>query len=90
MKNGIWKRRLTVENVKRETGGVPILSFGKGNNFHQFKQALSVVSLKDFGNLGKRILKGSYFIPENYNCNSQCANTGIIERASEVSRKDET
>jgi hypothetical protein len=46
------------------SSGVPIRRFGKGNNFHQFKQALSEVSSKDFGNLGKLILKGSYFIPE--------------------------
>ena len=63
-KNGNWRLRQAFEYNKREAGRVPILRFGKGNNFHQFKQALLEVSLKEFGNLGKLIQKGSYFVPE--------------------------
>ena len=50
-KNGTWRRRQGFEITKREAGGVPILRFGKGNNFHQFKQALSEVSLRELESL---------------------------------------
>jgi hypothetical protein len=41
-----------------------MLRFGKGNHFHTFKQALSEVALKEYGNLGKLINLGKYYIPE--------------------------
>jgi hypothetical protein len=62
-KTGTWRPRQGQEVIRRDTSGVPILRFGKGNNFHRFKQALSEVSLKEFGNLGKLIQKGKYFEP---------------------------
>jgi hypothetical protein len=53
-KTGTWKPRQGQEVIRRDTSGVPILRFGKGNNFHRFKQALSEVSLKEFGNFFSR------------------------------------
>jgi hypothetical protein len=47
------------EEIKKD--GVPILRYGKGNNFHKFKQALSEVALKEYGNLGKLINLGMYY-----------------------------
>jgi hypothetical protein len=44
--------------------GIPMLHYGKGNNFHKFKHALSEAALKDFGNLGKLINLGKYYVPE--------------------------
>jgi hypothetical protein len=44
--------------------GIPMLRFGKGNNFHKFKQALSEVALREYGNLGKLINLGKYYVPE--------------------------
>jgi hypothetical protein len=56
-KAGTCTPRQGHEVIRRDTSGGPILWFGKGNNFHRFKQALSEVSLKEFGNLGKLIQK---------------------------------
>jgi hypothetical protein len=43
--------------------GIPMLRFGKGNNFYKPKKALSVVSIKTFGNLGRLIKEEKYYIP---------------------------
>ena len=40
-KTGTWRMRQGSDVVRKDTSGVPILRFGKGNNFHRFKQALS-------------------------------------------------
>jgi hypothetical protein len=40
-----------------------MLRYGKGNNFHKFKHALSKVAFKEFGNLGKLINLGKYYVP---------------------------
>jgi hypothetical protein len=42
---------------------MPILKYGKGNNFHKFKVALSEAAQKGFGNLGKLIELEKYYIP---------------------------
>jgi hypothetical protein len=63
-KSNTWQQRQGNEGNKKETSGIPILRFGKGNNFYQFKQTLSEVSLREFGNLGKLIQRGTYFQPE--------------------------
>ncbi len=44
--------------------GIPILRFGKGNNFYKFRQALSEVCLKEFGNLGRLIEEEKAYVPE--------------------------
>jgi hypothetical protein len=59
-----WQQHQGKEGNKKETSGIPILRYGKGNNFYQFKQTLSEVSLREFGNLGKLIQRGTYFQPE--------------------------
>jgi hypothetical protein len=50
------------EKIKKD--GVPMLRYGKENNFHKFKQALSDVALKEYGNLGKLINLGKYYVPQ--------------------------
>jgi hypothetical protein len=44
--------------------GIPMLCYGKGNSFHKLKHALSEAAFKEFGNLGKLINLGKYYIPE--------------------------
>jgi hypothetical protein len=53
--------RKSEDNAKKD--GIPMLRYGKGNNYHKFKQALSEVALKEFGNLGKLINLGRYYVP---------------------------
>jgi hypothetical protein len=50
------------EEIKKD--GIPMLRYGKGNNFHKFKQALSEVALREYGNLGKLINLGKYYVPQ--------------------------
>ncbi len=35
--------------------GVPMLRFGKGNNFFKFRQVLAEVCLKEYGHVGRLI-----------------------------------
>jgi hypothetical protein len=42
---------------------LPILKYGKGNNFVKFKVALSEVALEEYGDLGRLIKQESYYIP---------------------------
>jgi hypothetical protein len=42
---------------------LPILKYGKGNNFVKFKAALSEVALEEYGDLGRLIKKESYYLP---------------------------
>ena len=44
-KTGTWKPRQGQEVIRRDTSGVPIRRFGKGNNFHRFLQAGAVRSI---------------------------------------------
>jgi hypothetical protein len=49
---------------KEETkGGLPMLRFGKGNNFYKFKAQLSNVAIEKYGNLGKLIELEKYYTP---------------------------
>jgi hypothetical protein len=41
----------------------PVLKYCPGNNFAKFKEAISKVALKDYGDIGKRIRQGTYYIP---------------------------
>jgi hypothetical protein len=52
------------DDMKKGADGKPMLCFGKGNNFHKFKQVLWEAALKEYGNLGKLINLGMYYIPE--------------------------
>ncbi len=41
---------------------IPILKYGPSNNFVKFKEAMAKAALKQYGDLGRLILQGSYFI----------------------------
>jgi hypothetical protein len=43
---------------------IPMLKYGKGNNFFQFQQALYKRALKDYGDLAKLLTLNKYYIPE--------------------------
>ena len=49
---------------KPEEKGIPMLKFGKANNFYKFRAALSNEATEKFGNLGKLIDLEEYFLPE--------------------------
>jgi hypothetical protein len=44
-------------------GGLPMLRFGKGNNFYKFKAQLSNAAIEKYGNLGKLIELERYYVP---------------------------
>jgi hypothetical protein len=43
---------------------IPMLKYGKGNNFFQFQQALYKRALKDYGDLAKLLTLNKYYVPE--------------------------
>ena len=43
---------------------LPILRYGRGNNFVKFKTALSEVALEEYGDLGRLIRLEKYYVPE--------------------------
>ncbi len=49
------------EEVK--TGMIPMLKYGKGNNFYKFKAALLEAALREYGNLGKLIKQEKCYVP---------------------------
>jgi len=51
------------EGKKKDPEAIPILKYGPGNNFAKFKEAISKVALKEYGDLGKLIRQGTYYIP---------------------------
>lgn len=63
-KSNTWQQLQGNEDNMKETSGLTILRYGKGNNIYQFKQTLFKVSLREFGNLGKLIQRSTYFQPE--------------------------
>ncbi len=48
---------------KPEEKGIPILKFGKANNFYKFRAALSNEATERYGNLGKLIDLEKYYVP---------------------------
>jgi hypothetical protein len=52
------------KSQKRNQGGLPMLKYGKGNNYFKFKQALAEMVIKEYGNLGKLIELEKYYIPK--------------------------
>jgi hypothetical protein len=46
-----------------KTGTIPMLKYGKGNNFYKFKAALLEAALREYGNLGKLIEQEKYYVP---------------------------
>ncbi len=51
------------EIKKKDPEAIPVLKYGPGNNFAKFKEAISKVALKEYGDLGKLIRQGAYYIP---------------------------
>jgi hypothetical protein len=49
---------------EEKPGGLPMLKYGKGNNYFKFKQALAEMAIKEYGNLGKLIELGKYYVPK--------------------------
>jgi hypothetical protein len=47
--------------AKKES--IPMLRYGKSNNFHHFKEALSQVASEKYDHLGALIERGSYYMP---------------------------
>jgi hypothetical protein len=50
--------------LEEERRGIPMLRYGKGNNFYKFRETLSEVAMEKFGNLGKLIDLEEYYLPE--------------------------
>ena len=46
-----------------KAGTIPMLKYGKGNNFYKFKTAVATQAMKEFGNLGKLINLEAYYVP---------------------------
>jgi hypothetical protein len=42
---------------------IPVLKYGKGNNYYQFQQALYKKALKDYGDLVKLITLNKNYVP---------------------------
>jgi hypothetical protein len=51
------------EAKKKDPEAIPILKYGPGNNFAKFKEAISKAALKEYGDIGKLIHQGTYYIP---------------------------
>jgi hypothetical protein len=51
------------ESKKKDPETITVLKYGPGNNFSKFKEAMSKVALKEYGDLGKLIRQGDYYIP---------------------------
>ena len=47
------RRFFKKQEGERKEGGVPLLKYGKGNNFYAFQQALYRNALRDYGDLAK-------------------------------------
>jgi hypothetical protein len=43
---------------------IPMLKYGRGNNFFQFQQALYKRALKEYGDLAKLLTLNKYYVPE--------------------------
>jgi hypothetical protein len=52
---------------KKDAEVTLILKYGLSNNFTKFQEAISKAALKQYGNLGKLIHQGSYYIPPKPN-----------------------
>ena len=52
------------KKTEEKPGGLPMLKYGKGNNYYKFKQALAEMAIKDYGNLGKLIELEKYYVPK--------------------------
>jgi hypothetical protein len=49
---------------KKDPEQLPILTFGPNNNFAKFKEALATKALREYGDLGRLIESGHYYVPD--------------------------
>ena len=61
--NGRKAFRYYGKKAEDKSEGIPILKYGKGNNFYKFKTAVSTQAMKEYGNLGKLINLEAYYVP---------------------------
>ncbi len=68
-KQSCWQRKgqYNPEQKKKDAEAIPILKYGPSNNFAKFKEAISKAALKQYGDLGRLIHQGSYYIPPEPN-----------------------
>jgi hypothetical protein len=68
-KQSRWQRKgqYNPEQKKKDAEAIPILKYGPSNNFAKFKEAISKAALKQYGDLGRLIRQGSYYIPPEPN-----------------------
>jgi hypothetical protein len=52
------------QNKKKDPEQLPILTFGPNNNFAKFKEALAAKALREYGDLGRLIESGHYYVPD--------------------------
>jgi len=52
------------QEKKKDPEEIPILKFGPNNNFARFKEALANKALREYGDLGRLIESGEYFVPK--------------------------
>ncbi len=51
------------EAKKKDPEAIPVLKYGPRNYFAKFKEAIVKVALNEYGDLGKLIHQGTYYIP---------------------------
>ncbi len=66
-KNITLKGQYNSEPKKKDAEAIPILKYGPSNNFAKFIEAISKAALKQYGDLGRLIRQGSYYIPPKQN-----------------------
>jgi len=52
------------QQKKKDPEEIPILRFGPNNNFSKFKEALANKALREYGDLGRLIKWGVYYVPD--------------------------
>jgi hypothetical protein len=57
------KKAFTRLGRNRVVAKLPILRFGKGNNFQKFKAALLEMALEEYSDLGRLTKQESYYVP---------------------------
>ena len=58
------QKQFRQEPKKKDPEEIPVLKYGPANNFSKFKEAVSKTALKNYGQLGKLIKLGKYYVPE--------------------------
>jgi hypothetical protein len=68
-KQSCWQRKgqHSFKPKKKDAKVIPILKYGPSNNFAKFKGAVLYVALMQYGDLGRLIQQGSYYIPPEPN-----------------------